>query len=150
MGECKREAGVEETMATSRICVAALLFPAAVLASTAWSDFVNFQAPASSPEGHVAAMNMASTRRAGADLVFDPNEISGTAVVQNKATADYARTVTVNSFIANGASNTIADQEKIKKNIFKLCNDGAKGTSFASAVTATYNNGAGATSAMPP
>jgi hypothetical protein len=128
-----------------------LLSAPAILASSAWTDFVSYSAPAAAPEGHVPALNMASTRRAGStpDIV-DPNQFAATAPIQNGAPADYRRYVTVNSFIANGTENTVANQDKIRKNIFKLCAAGAEGTAFAGTVNAAWNDGQGKVEALPP
>lgn len=94
------------------------LVQAATASNSAWSDFVSYKAPAVVPEGSIDASNLAST--------YNPGAISGSAIIQPSTQAGLSRSVTVNGFVAMGASGN----DGIKARILKLCKAGSKGTEF--------------------
>jgi len=102
-----------------------------VVGSQAWSEF---------EAGHVSHQEASSSRRLMAHGV-DSGSYAASVQVQpiggNVETA-FQRFVTVNSFIADG--NTNSDGKAIQKRILDLCKAGAAGTEFSYMNTSQYNS----------
>jgi len=103
-------------MGTSRMRASfgAVLFAVCIssaLAASAWNDFVNFKGPVAAPKDAVAALNLASTRRATATNSYSYSQVISLDAGENPLA------VTVNSYIANG---TTAEAD-IKKHLAVLC-----------------------------
>jgi len=130
-------------VAMNCVLLAVAIAVPAVSASSAWSDFVAYSGPVAAPEGHVPALNLASTRRSA-------GMIAQTAVIQPSTATEaaYQTSITVNSFISQAAPGAENNRTHNKQRIFELCAKGAKGTSFYALVKEAYRSGK--VDQMPP
>jgi len=116
-------------------------------ASSAWSDFVSYTAPEAASQGHASSSRRVLATNDAQIAQVQPSYVKPDAL-------GYLSFVTVNQFIANGTTHNSKEQNKY--NIFKLCNDHAKGTSFAGLVSTAWQGAQAAstqaakTDFMPP
>merc|ERR1711871_8241 len=138
--------GVADSPMKFSVCVAfaAIAIVAPATASSAWTEFVTYTGPSDAPQMNVQALNLASSRRTGAST-------TASYVVQDSTqTKDSTKTtVTLNTFIqskSSDATNSTAN----KLAVFKLCYEGAVGTSFWPTVKNAYEKSPNDPDAMPP